>query len=107
MIKICFGTILLLFLNASRRSAQSGPPFQKDDPTPVDLVYRRLQETVLVLLPHGRKPVLGDPGPGQVSILPWGENRGRLHPSLCRECRWTTDTGKEIFSKFLASVACV
>jgi hypothetical protein len=37
MIKICFGAILLLFLNAYRLSAQAGPPFQTDDPTPVDL----------------------------------------------------------------------
>ena len=29
--------LLVLFLAASRLNAQAGPPFQTDDPTPVDL----------------------------------------------------------------------
>ncbi|HUD21579.1 MAG TPA: hypothetical protein VMQ60_01935, partial [Acidobacteriaceae bacterium] len=29
--------VLLFFLTASRLGAQAGPPFQTDDPTPVDL----------------------------------------------------------------------
>ena len=37
MIKACFGTILFVILAASMAWAQAGPPFQTDDPTPVDL----------------------------------------------------------------------
>ena len=37
MIKICISTILFVFLAVPMSWAQAGPPFQTDDPTPVDL----------------------------------------------------------------------
>jgi len=38
LLRICFlAALLLLVLPTSRLSAQAGPPFQTDDPTPVDL----------------------------------------------------------------------
>ena len=37
MIKTCFGALLLMVVLAPRLWAQAGPPFQTDDPTPVDL----------------------------------------------------------------------
>lgn len=37
MIKTCFGALLLMIVSAPKLWAQAGPPFQTDDPTPVDL----------------------------------------------------------------------